>query len=451
VRVVWFSTESDRRWPFRNRAPANHPRTSFQTKVLGTRSQKAFFFDGLFSSASDVAVLRFLSVYAIALGASNTEIGVLAIGNGLAGLIALSPGAWLAERMPSRKWVVLLSGGGVGRLAIFFMAMVPLFLVEHTAVLALIVLAGVRSFAGSIGHPSWVSLLSDIIPIDLRAFYISRRMLGIAIVAALGAPLVGFFIRFTGGIESVSAFQWAFLISFGLGAVSTFFYSRIEEPPHPLGAARPRGSTRAMLRDRGFTRYLAGTFVLHATTMIAGPFFAAYLVRNLGANAAQVGLLGTIDAGSAVVGQFIAGWLIVRYGSPRLLKGSMFLLPLLPVLWAVSTSPWHTAVPHLIGGAAWAAFNLAAFNLVLEYAPEENIPRYAATQQIMVLAASFIGPVIGTAIVAAYGIKTVMVVSAVGRAAALGVMAWPAGAARVPSLPIPEPEAPATAEAGPGG
>ncbi|MPZ97910.1 MAG: MFS transporter [Dehalococcoidia bacterium] len=160
--------------------------------------------------------------------------------------------------------------------------------------------------------------------------------------------------------------------------------------------------------------------------MIAGPFFAAYLVRDLGASATEVGILGTVDAVSAVVGQFIAGWVAVRYGSARLLRWSMVLLPALPLLWAISTSPEQAALPNALGGAAWAAFNLAAFNLLLDFAPQENIPRYAATHQTMVLAASFFGPVIGTAIVAGYGLRAAMLVSAAGRVVALGVMAWPA-------------------------
>jgi len=154
-----------------------------------------------------------------------------------------------------------------------------------------------------------------------------------------------------------------------------------------------------------------------------------------------VGILATVDAVSAVIGQYFAGGLAVRFGSPRLLHGSMLLLPLLPLLWFFSTDPWHTTVPHLIGGAAWAMFNLAAFNLVLEFAPEENLPRYAATHQAMVLAATLIGPVIGTLIVAAYGIKAAMLISAAGRVVALGVTAWPrrgGGPAR-PTLAAPTP------------
>jgi MFS family permease len=287
------------------------------------------------------------------------------------------------------------------------------------------VLTGARWLAGGLGHPAWMSLLTDIVPLDLRRLYISRRMLGMAAVAAIVAPLAGLFVRFAGGVSSVGAFQWLFLIAFGFGAVSTVFYSRIEEPPHPAGHARPRGSTRAMLRDRGFMRFLTGTLVLHSSTMIAGPFFAAYFVRNLGATATLVGALATVEAVSSVLGQYAAGRLAVRRGSIWLLKVSMFLVPLLPLLWAASTRPWQPLVPALLGGAAWAAFNLASFNLLLDYAPEENLPRYAATHQSAVLASSLIGPVIGTAIVAAYGLRAAMLVSAAGRVVALGVMAWP--------------------------
>ena len=424
---------TSRPWTSRNRRPSNHPRTSFETRIFGTRSQRAFFIDGLLSSASDVIILNFLSIYAIALGASNTEVGWLAIANGAAGAAALLPGARIAERARSRKWVVLLTGGGVGRLCVLLMALAPSLLAHREVVLALVVLTGVRWFAGGLGHPAWMSLLSDIIPADLRRFYISRRMLGMAAVAAVAAPLAGLFVRFAGGVSSVSAFQWAFLIAFGFGALSTCCYSRIEEPPRPTGESRGGGSTGAMLRDRGFVRFLSGTLLLHSSTMIAGPFFAAYLVRDLGATATAVGVLATVDALSTVLGQYASGRLAVSRGSVWLLKSSMLLLPLLPLLWAASTSPWHPLVPNLIGGAAWAAFNLASFNLVLEYAPPENLPRYAATHQSAVLASSLVGPAIGTAIVATSGLRAAMLVSAAGRIFALGVIAWPGARAADPA------------------
>ena len=104
---------------------------------------------------------------------------------------------------------------------------------------------------------------------------------------------------------------------------------------------------------------------------------------------------------------------------------SMLCMPIVPLAWLIPREPWQAALPSLLGGSGWAIYNVAAFNLLMEYAPPGNIPRYAATQQMTLLAASFIGPVIGTAIVAGWGIRTAIVVSAFGRFAAAGVMVLP--------------------------
>jgi MFS family permease len=408
-----IGTRIGERWRFRNRLPTNHPRTSYQTRVWGTRSQRWFFVDGLFASASDVIIVQFLSIYAIALGATNAEVGLLAIANGLAGILALTPGAWIAERTPSRKLVVLLAGGGAGRLAVLGMALTPILMREpHEGVYMLIALTFLRWFAGSSGHPSWVSLLADIIPIDLRRFYVSQRMLGITIVAAMMAPIAGWFIRIVGGIEG---FQWAFFIAFGLGVLSTLAYSRIVEPSRPATIERPRGLTGAMLRDRLFVRYLASTFVLHTTTMIVGPFFAAYLVRNLSATTAEVGMLATVDQVAAVAAQLGLGLIVARYSTERMMRWLMLAMPFIPLLWLPATEPWHAILPHIVGGSTWAMYNVIAFNLMMDYAPSHNIPRYAATHQMTLLAASFVGPVIGTVIVATWGIRVAMIVSGLGR------------------------------------
>ena len=91
------------RWRFRGPRAANHPMTSFQTRMLGTPSQKWFYFDGILSSIGDVPYVQFIAVYAIALGASDAEIGLISIAMGLAGVLALLPGIRIAELTNSRK------------------------------------------------------------------------------------------------------------------------------------------------------------------------------------------------------------------------------------------------------------------------------------------------------------------------------------------------------------
>src|SRR5690606_5534149 len=150
-------------------------------RVLGTASLRAFFVDGLFSSASDIVVLQFLSVYALALGASPAEVGAIAIASGLAGALGLPVGVWLADRSPSLKRIVLLGGGGGARLILVLLALLPLAFDSTEAVYPLIALAGLRSFAGQASHPAWTSLLTKFVPLDIRRLYTSRRLLGASI------------------------------------------------------------------------------------------------------------------------------------------------------------------------------------------------------------------------------------------------------------------------------
>jgi MFS family permease len=404
--------------------------------VLGTRSQRAFFIDGLLAAASDIAVVRFMAVYAIALGATNAEVGLIAVANGFAGLIALAPGACLAERTSSRKRLVLMTWGGAGRLTILLMVLAPLLLADRSAVYALIVLSGVRWFMAQFSHAAWTALLAEIVPSELRRFYISQRMLAMSLVTMAGAPLAGVLIRGVGGIEG---FQWTFLLAAGLGFAASWSYAQIEETAAPV-SGRIAGSTRAMLADVTFVRFALTTALLHTSTMIAGPFFVPYLVRELGATPEQIGLLGTVEAGAMVASQLVVGLFVVRLGPLPILRTTIFALAVIPLLWLLAANPWETVPAHLLAGAAWAAYNVVSLSLLVELAPAWNLPRYSATHQAMVIAASVLGPLIGVGVVTRYGLEVTILISAAGRLLAGLLLLRIAPAAHSPLIAAAEPE-----------
>ncbi len=407
--------------------------SSYRRRLWSTAGERWFYADGVLSSASEAILVQFLSIYAIALGASAAQVGLLAIANGLAGVMALVPGTVLAERARLRKWVVIGGGGGIARLAILGMAGVPLLVdsVQPTVYL-LVALTFIKALAGAACHPAWVSLLAEIFPLERRAFCVSQRMLSLTVAAAIVAPVAGLSIRLIGG---VAGFQIVFLVAFALGIASTACYAQIKEAGRAPRHLRRAGSTRALLRDTAFVQYLSATFVLHTSAMVVGPFFAVYLVRELQAQPGQVGLLATIEAGGAVLGQFILGFIIARSASAKVFRRLLFSMPLVPLLWLLPRVWWQAALPNAVGGAAWAVHNVVAFNLLMEHAPADNLPRYAAAQQTVVLTASFVGPALGTWVVANYDIRTAIVVSAVGRllAALVLVVPFPSGARGEPA------------------
>src|SRR5690606_34321336 len=68
---------------------------------------------------------------------------------------------------------------------------------------------------------------------------------------------------------------------------------------------------------------------------------------------------------------------------------------------------------------------LASFNLLLQLAPRDDLPRYSATLQSTGMVAAFAGPLAGSALVALGGIPLVFIISAAGRAAALALFVAP--------------------------
>ena len=161
--------------------------------------------------------------------------------------------------------------------------------------------------------------------------------------------------------------------------------------------------------------FLLATFALHFATMIAGPFFNVYLKEDLGASNFEVGWLTTSSAVAALLGQLVFGELMARRGSLWLMRMSLVVLPLLPILWAFITEPWMVLAPNILGGLMWAAFNLANFQGLLEVTPEEDREQYVALFHMSLFLALFVSPFIGGAIIELVGYPTAFVVSGMGR------------------------------------
>ncbi len=401
-----------------------------EPRVLGTRSRRALFAEGLLSSGSDVAV-PFLPVYLVVLGATSAQVGLLAAAAGLAGFVALLPGAWIARRAPSRKWVVVLGGSGGGRLVLLALAAVPAVLAGHAAVAVVILLGGLRVLIQTLSHPAWMAVFADVVPRRLTGVYQARKSLGASLVAMALAPAAGWTIGRVGGVEG---FQLVFIACALMGLAGAYGFSRIIESPRPAEAAQPPAYGK-VLRDPVYRRYLLSMLALHGSATMAGPFVVVYMVEHVGASTAQIGLMSTGDALAAVTGLTLVSMLVARLSSRRLLVGALLVNAAVPVLWIGVAAPWQAAFPVLLSGLAWSVIHVAAFNLLLEQAPEERIPEYVAAQQFAVMGAGVVGPLLGSMIVAGWGMTVLFAISAAGRLLALGLF----------SVSVPQALAPVTA------
>ncbi|HEY7802207.1 MAG TPA: MFS transporter, partial [Dehalococcoidia bacterium] len=206
----------------------------------------------------------------------------------------------------------------------------------------------------------------------------------------------------------------------GAGALSTWSYARIPEPPsHPHLAAVPNerrpGFFGDILADRNFVAYLISVAVWNLALQVSGPFFNVYLVKNLHASSLWVGILAALPAFSGLVGLIYMGRVMDRRGTKWLMVVCGLLIPLLPLAWTFVTAPWQVIFINGFGGAMWAGYNLALSNMVMVMSPSEKRARYAAAFQTVMFGAAFVGPVLGGYVIDAMGFHAVFLLSAGGR------------------------------------
>jgi len=275
-------------------------------------------------------------------------------------------------------------------------------------------------------------MVADLVPAGIRGRYFAARNIGLAIAALIAAPLAGWLADQLGlprGYEV--SFFLAGLIGFGATAV----FARIPDHPQPrasqVATEKPEG-VRSILRTHPrFAGFTAVAFLWNLALMIAGPFFAVYLVRNLGASPLQIGLLAAIFGATNIVGQRVWGRLNDRHGAAWVMRLTGFMIPGVPILWSLAPNPWYLLIAEGFSGFVWAGYGLASFNLLLGLTPVAQRARYTAIYQVAVFSAAFIGPLMGSALAAALGgIRPLFWISAVGRVIASSLFVITVGGKR---------------------
>jgi MFS family permease len=407
----------------RNGSPSEIPgiyanETPTKAQSVGMR---AFWLDGFFAWFSEWIVLQYLTLYALAFGASDVQIGYLAALVSLSAALAFLPGARLAEVWGRRKAIVLITSGGVARVILLGLAVLPFFSEGKGVIYAVMALGSMRTFFGSLGIPAWTSLAADIVPHSIRGRFFSSRNLGMNAAALVSAPLAGLMIDqlgFPRGWETV----W--LLALFTGLLSTAFYARIPEREIVHATLTPRAASTdkgGMLNDRNFLGFCAVTFIWNLALYIAAPFFNVHLIRNMGGSESWVGILLAVNSVSALAGQTFVGRLMDQRGARWLMAISGFAIVTLPLGWLAVTEPWHVLFINGVGGAMWAAFNLAWFSLLLYISPASKRAFYSAVNQMMVYGAAFVGPLVGGVLGEMYGLPILFLISGLGRLLAAGL------------------------------
>ncbi len=339
----------------------------------------------------------YLAPFAIYLGANNLIIGVLAAAPLLAGSLAQLWVASALDRATSRRAYSVVPA------VIQALAFVPLFalprLMPGAGPELLVAAALLYYVAGSIGVPPWNSWIADLVEPSERGDYFGYRnklktIFQIGGVAAAGLCLA--FARRTG--QEALGFAAIFAVSLAARLVSAWQMNAMAEPAYVPPARADAFSFTDFVRRApagNFGRFTIYVALLLAATNIAGPFFTPYMLSDLHFTYVQFTLASTAFVVSQAVTMHNWGKLADRFGNRRVVAACGIALPIIPLLWLLSTSLIAIVAFQIVSGVLWAGFYLGVANFLFDAVTPAKRARCVAYYNTLTNLGLFVGALLG--------------------------------------------------------
>ncbi|NUM56162.1 MAG: MFS transporter [Candidatus Hydrogenedentes bacterium] len=343
----------------------------------------------------------FLVGFALALGASNAVVGVIAAAGPLAQILQL-PSIVLIERYRKRKLLTLYAAA-VSRMTWFFIALAPWVVPREYWIPSFLVLLFVHFATGNLTNCAWNSWVRDLVPTPVFGTFFAKRMalatfIG-AVLSVAGAIAVDMGKQHYG--SPIGAYTGIFVIAAVSAVVSLFFIARMPEPEMPVqSGATVREILRQPLRDATFRSVLIFLAWWNFAVNFAAPFFAVYMIRKL--EMSMVWVIGLSVLSQMVNVLFFRVWgrLADRYSNKSVLtvSGPLFIVTFL--VWPFTTMPdaYFLTIPlliaiHVLAGISTAGVTLCTSNLAFKAAPYGKATAYLAVNALISGVMATIAPV----------------------------------------------------------
>ncbi|MBM2835796.1 MAG: hypothetical protein HW406_2957, partial [Candidatus Brocadiaceae bacterium] len=218
-----------------------------QESVAVKRSLNYSIKDGVAFAATTGFGDNYLNPFAVAIGATNLQIGLLSSFTQLVSSLMQLKAADITERLGSRKKVIVLS--------VFFQAFMLLpvaiipYLPQSIQVRALILFSTLYLLFASFANPPWGSLMADLVPEGKRGEFFSKRGRIVGLVTVISAFLAGYILHLFKK-QSLAGFTIIFLV--------------------------------ALVSSGNFGKYVVFHSSFSFAVFLASPFFPVFMLRDLG-------------------------------------------------------------------------------------------------------------------------------------------------------------------------
>lgn len=342
-----------------------------------SRSLKASFTQGVFSSAVTGFVQEYFTPFLLLLGGGAGHVGFLNAFSNLTASIVQVKSADIAEKLVSRKRMIsffAFSQSVILALIAFFawMGKVPPFIF-----IGLVVLFAV---CGALAVPAWGSLMSDLVQKHKRGEYFGWRSRVLGIVTAGAMFLAGLILHYMKKVNIFYGFVIIFTGAFILRIISWLLLRRIDEPPFKNNRENYFSFWQFIrrLKKSNFTKFVVFVSLVSFSVNVASPFFAVLMLEELKFSY----LLYTFITLTATFTTYVTigrwGRMADRIGNLKIIKFTAAFVGIIPLLWMISRNPLFLFFAQIFSGFMWAGFNLCSSNFIFDSVSSEKRTRCIA-------------------------------------------------------------------------
>jgi MFS family permease len=366
--------------------------------------------DVLWFGLAAAATTRFLSVFAIRLGASPIDLGWIAALPSLILLFSSPLGSRWTRRFSDPRRALMLPTF-LWRLTFLLPAFAPSFPAELRP-LWLILAVTLPALAQGASAIAFTVMFREAVTPEKMNLLLSRRGIWFNAGLAVGALVLGFWLE---RAPFPFGYQVMFAAAFLFAMISQWHCSRVRILSHTPAPPPSRESNPWI--SPNFRRVAVVTAVIHIAYCSITSVIPLFLVQEMGAAEGFIALHGLVELGAGALIGTQTPRIVARIGNRGMIAVSMLFLMIAAVTTAFAPNLYFTLIGAALTGAAWtAAAVIGLFAFYSENTPPQYMTSYSAAYHQVIGVSAFIGPMIGS-VLADHGIDlvTVLLVGAVLR------------------------------------
>jgi MFS family permease len=336
--------------------------------------------EGMFSSVMAGAGEAYLSAYAIFLGATALEAGLV---TGLPPLI----GSLILLNFIDRIVQTKTRAGTLFKLsatqAILWIPIALLFMLAEggkSAILALITLTIAHYSINAVIGPLWNALMGDIIPASIRGSYFGNRNRIALLSTMISTLLAGATLQYCQNRNITEIGYLSIFLIAGLARlISATLLNKYPDVPVKIDLGEKFTFKEFLKRSHrsNFLKFSVFVGIYNLTIFVSTPYIAYYLLEDLQYTYVEFTLAVSISTFSQLLTMQRWGKLADEYGTKKILIVSSVGYALSEFLWLFSANFWYILFIRAISGALLAGFTLSSASFIFDsVTPQKRLGAY---------------------------------------------------------------------------